>query len=57
MDFLLILLGILFILWGFVPTAADNRAVSKWLRRSILFAIGAVLIIAGILFRIHRYHA
>jgi hypothetical protein len=56
MDFLLILLGILFVLIGFAPTAANDRAVSKWLRRFAFFAIGAALIIAGILFRMHRHH-
>lgn len=54
MDFLLILLGILTIALGFTSVNPGNKAVSPWLRRSIFLAIGAVLILLGILFRLHR---
>jgi hypothetical protein len=55
MDFLLILLGILMTPVGFFPTASNGRTTSRWLRRSVFLAIGAILIILGILFRMHRY--
>jgi uncharacterized membrane protein YczE len=55
MDFLLILLGILIIPIGIFATAPKDRTVSTWLGRSVFFAIGVVLIILGIMFRMHRY--
>ena len=54
MDFLLILLGSLIILIGMFTTTND-RTMPPWVRRSVLLAVGAVLIILGIMFRTRRY--